>query len=95
MKVGSNNDIVSFSEKKDEDNSLINGGYFVCEPNVFDYINNGDTSVWEKEPLESLAKQGQLESFFHSGFWRPMDTLRDKKLLEDLWKNDKAPWKSW
>ena len=95
MKVGSNNDIVSFSEKKDEDNSLINGGYFVCEPNVFDYINDGDSTIWEKEPLESLASDGQLNLNFHDGFWKPMDSLKDKMDLNELWNADKADWKIW
>lgn len=95
MKVGMQNDIVSFSEKKDEDNSLINGGYFVCEPSVFDYIKDGDKSVWEKEPLESLAKDGQLNLNFHSEFWKPMDSLKDKLDLNELWNTDKADWKIW
>ena len=95
LKIGTNNDVVSFAEKKDEDNSLINGGYFVCEPSVFDYIVESDTTVWEKEPLEGLAKDGQLNLNFHNGFWKPMDTLRDKVELEQYWDSGKALWKKW
>ena len=95
MKVGLQNDIISFSEKKDEDNSLINGGYFVCEPIVFDYIKQGDKSIWEKEPLESLANDGQLNLNFHNGFWKPMDSLKDKIDLNELWSAGKADWKIW
>lgn len=72
----------------------INGGFFVCEPSVIDLIND-DKTTWEREPLESLASSGNLAAFKHSGFWHPMDTLRDKHYLEDLWKSGKAPWKKW
>jgi glucose-1-phosphate cytidylyltransferase len=95
MKIGNNNDVVNFAEKKDEDNSLINGGYFVCEPNVFDYIKDGDDSIWEKSPLESLARDGQLNLNFHEGFWKPMDSLKDKMDLNELWNAGKADWKIW
>jgi glucose-1-phosphate cytidylyltransferase len=95
MKIGNNNDVVNFAEKKDEDNSLINGGYFVCEPNIFDYINEGDDSIWEKSPLESLARDGQLNLNFHEGFWKPMDSLKDKMDLNELWNAGKADWKLW
>jgi glucose-1-phosphate cytidylyltransferase len=94
MKMGQNNEIISFAEKKDEDNSLINGGYFVCEPEIFDYID-GDNTVWEKEPLEELAREGQLNLNFHDGFWKPMDSLKDKIDLNDMWVNDCAEWKIW
>ena len=86
--------VKSFIEKPQGDGGWINGGFFVLSPKVLELIA-ADATVWEKEPLESLAKQGQLESFFHSGFWRPMDTLRDKSVLEDLWASGKAPWKNW
>ena len=86
--------VKSFIEKPQGDGGWINGGFFILSPKVLDLIA-ADATVWEKEPLESLAKQGQLESFFHSGFWRPMDTLRDKSVLEDLWASGKAPWKNW
>jgi glucose-1-phosphate cytidylyltransferase len=76
------------------DNAWINGGFFVVEPKALDYIT-GDHSVWEREPLEILAKTGQLAAFRHYGFWQPMDTLRDKNLLEEMWESNKAPWKKW
>ena len=72
----------------------INGGYFVCEPSVFDLIE-GDSTTWEKEPMENLALTGNLAAYKHTGFWQSMDTLRDKHLLEDIWKSGKAPWKVW
>ena len=86
--------ITSFHEKPSGDGAWINGGYFVLEPNVIDYIDN-DATVWEQEPLQNLAKDGLLSAYKHSGFWQPMDTLRDKHFLESLWENDKAPWKKW
>ncbi|MBW4697980.1 MAG: glucose-1-phosphate cytidylyltransferase [Aphanocapsa lilacina HA4352-LM1] len=86
--------ITSFQEKPDGDGAWINGGYFVLEPGVIDFIE-GDSTVWEKEPLGKLAHLGQLSAFRHDGFWQPMDTLRDKKVLEDLWSTGKAPWKVW
>lgn len=88
------NKVVSFQEKPQGDGSWINGGFFVLEPSVFDLIP-GDSSVWEKEPLENLAAQRQLGIFRHDGFWRPMDTLRDKHELETLWDAGRAPWKTW
>ena len=94
MKIGQNNEIISFAEKKDEDNSLINGGYFVCEPEIFDYID-GDSAIWEKEPLEKLARDGELNLNFHDGFWKPMDSLKDKMDLNDMWINNCAQWKIW
>jgi glucose-1-phosphate cytidylyltransferase len=86
--------IVKFQEKPQGDGSWINAGYFVLSPRVLDYID-GDESTWEKEPLERLAENRQLSAFVHRGFWKPMDTLRDKNILEDLWNNDRAPWKIW
>ena len=86
--------INSFLEKPQGDGGWINGGFFVLSPKTLDLIN-GDEILWEKQPLESLAKQGQLQSFFHSGFWQPMDTLRDKNHLEELWASGNAPWKLW
>jgi glucose-1-phosphate cytidylyltransferase len=83
-----------FREKPEGDNAWINGGYFVLEPEVIDYID-GDATVWEKEPLEQLASEGQLNAFKHNDFWHPMDTIRDKSVLEDLWDSGEAPWKSW
>jgi len=87
--------IDSFQEKPKGDGSWINGGFFVLEPEVFEYIKEGDATIWERTPLEGLAKNGQLNAYKHSGFWQPMDTLRDKHELENLWVKDKAPWKVW
>lgn len=84
----------SFIEKPIGDGGWINGGFFVLSPKVIDHIE-GDATVWEGEPLEQLAKHGQLSAYKHSGFWRPMDTLRDKNDLESLWSKGKAPWKVW
>jgi glucose-1-phosphate cytidylyltransferase len=83
-----------FREKPQGDGAWINGGFFVLQPKVIDFID-GDASVWEAEPLEQIAQAGQLAAFRHEGFWQPMDTLRDKKLLEDLWAGGRAPWKVW
>jgi len=93
--VDNGNQITSFTEKPRGDGAWINSGFFICEPGVFKYINDGDATVWEKGPLESLAKDGQLMAFKHEGFWRPMDTLRDKNELESLWSSEKAPWRIW
>jgi glucose-1-phosphate cytidylyltransferase len=84
----------SFIEKPRGDGAWINGGFFVLSPKVFDYIAD-DTTVWEREPLERLATDGQLAAFRHSGFWHPMDTLRDKLSLEETWDRGNAPWKVW
>ena len=73
---------------------MINGGFFVLSPQVIDYILE-ETTLWEREPLERLAQEGQLAAFLHQGFWHPMDTLRDKKYLEELWATGEAPWKVW
>jgi glucose-1-phosphate cytidylyltransferase len=88
--------VSSFKEKPqgDGEGAYINGGYFVLEPQVFNYID-GDETVWEREPMERLAHTGQLAAYKHAGFWQPMDTLRDKNLLEDLWRGGRAPWKVW
>lgn len=86
--------VSEFKEKPRGDGSLINAGYFVLNRNVFDYID-GDGTTWEQTPLENLSKDGQLMAFQHSGFWKPMDTLRDKQALDDLWSNSTAPWKVW
>lgn len=88
------NRVLSFREKPQGDRSWINGGFFVLEPEVFDFIND-DSTVWEREPLEQLAKGAQLSAFKHKGFWHPMDTLRDKIKLEQLWDSGNAPWKVW
>jgi glucose-1-phosphate cytidylyltransferase len=84
----------SFKEKPRGDGSKINGGFFVLSPSVVDYIEN-DQTIWEAGPLERLAAEGQLAAFEHEGFWQPMDTLRDKNLLEEMWASGQAPWKRW
>ncbi len=86
--------VLRFQEKPKGDGSWINGGFFVLEPQVFDYIE-GDETIWEREPLENLAKDSQIIAYKHSGFWRPMDTLRDKRELGELWNTNKADWKVW
>lgn len=86
--------IRSFSEKPDGDGGWINAGFFVLEPGVIDYIE-GNATVWEREPLQQLAKEGQLSAFVHTGFWHPMDTLRDKQYLEELYEGEDPPWKVW
>jgi len=86
--------VTSFREKEDGEGAWINGGYFVLQPQVIDYIAT-DATVWEKDPLEKLAYSGQLCAYRHNGFWQPMDTLRDKNYLEDLWKSGNPPWKVW
>jgi glucose-1-phosphate cytidylyltransferase len=86
--------IESFQEKPEGDGAWINGGYFVVEPQVIDFIE-GDETVWEQGPLTKLANMDQLSAFRHSGFWQPMDTLRDRTKLEELWASGKAPWKVW
>ncbi len=94
LNIASNKQVTSFQEKPKGDGSWINGGFFVCEPKVFDYIA-GDKTIFEREPLERLANQGELFAFKHSGFWKPMDTLRDKIQLEELIEKGTAPWINW
>ena len=86
--------VKSFKEKPKGDGAMINGGFFILSPKVIDYISE-DSMAWENEPLERLAKEGELAAYKHSGFWQPMDTLRDRVLLEELWQSGKAPWKVW
>lgn len=86
--------VLNFKEKPKGDGAMINGGFFVLKPEVLKYISD-DSCVWEQEPLMTLASDEQLMAFEHQGFWQPMDTLRDKHLLEELWMSGKAPWKSW
>jgi len=88
------NQVTSFLEKPKGDGAWINGGFFVLQPEIFNYLE-GDATIWEREPLECLAKEEQLMAFKHEGFWKPMDTLRDKIELENLWNNTVAPWKVW
>ena len=94
LEINENNEITSFREKNDIDCSVINGGYMVLEPEIFNYIK-GDETVFEKEPLETLAKKHQISAYRHDGFWKCMDTLKDKNQLEELWSTGKAPWKVW
>lgn len=94
LEIDENNCINNFREKSKVDSSVINGGYMVLEPRVFDYIA-GDKTVFEKEPLQTLAAEGNLMAYRHRGFWQCMDTQRDKMLLEELWDGGNAPWKVW
>ena len=87
--------ISSFQEKPKGDGTWINGGFFLCESKVFDYIKEGDKTIFERQPLEDLAKDGELFAYKHSGFWKPMDTLRDNKVLNSLWDKNEAKWKLW
>jgi len=87
-------EIFAFQEKPRGDNTWINGGFFVCEPKVFEYIQD-DSAIWEKKPLETLAEDRELVAFRHNGFWKPMDTLREKNELEELWITGEAKWKLW
>jgi len=87
--------VLFFQEKPQGDGAWINAGFFVCQPDVFDYIPDGDKIIFEREPLESLARDGQLYTFKHDGFWKPMDTQRDKSQLEELIEKNKAPWVKW
>ncbi|WP_135552825.1 glucose-1-phosphate cytidylyltransferase [Paenibacillus cymbidii] len=88
------NNVSRFREKPQTDDGWINGGFFVLEPGVFELLENDET-IWEKEPLERLAASGQLAAYRHRGFWQPMDTLRDKRKLEEWWASGSAPWKVW
>ena len=88
------NSVISFMEKPKGDGAWINGGFFVCQPEVLDYISE-DNTIFERDPLENIASQGQMMAYKHEGFWKPMDTLRDKQELESLWDSGQAPWKSW
>lgn len=85
----------AFTEKPAGDGMWINAGYFICEPEVFSYITEGDSTIFEKAPLENLAKDGKMHSYKHIGFWKPMDTLRDNTELNAMWDSGKAPWKKW
>lgn len=95
LHIDNNKEVVSFQEKPKGDKSWISGGFFVCEPRVFDFIPKGDNVVFEHAPLRKLSAKGQLRAYKHYGFWKCMDVLRDKLELEELWKKGKAPWKVW
>jgi glucose-1-phosphate cytidylyltransferase len=94
LKFGPDDRVDKFQEKPDGDGSWINGGFFVLSPKVIERIEK-DSTIWEREPLDGLAKDGELIAFKHDGFWQPMDTLREKIMLNDLWNSGKAPWKVW
>ena len=93
--IADNGTVRAFQEKPQGDGAWINGGFFVLEPKVFDYIKDGDSTIWERAPLENLAKRGELAAYTQTKFWKCMDTLRDKTELENLWQSGKAPWKVW
>jgi len=93
--INNNGIVESFREKPQGDGAWISGGFFVMEPGVFDYLTNGDSTILERKPLEQLAENGQLNAFKHYGFWRPMDTLRDRNELNDMWTKGTAPWALW
>jgi glucose-1-phosphate cytidylyltransferase len=96
LNINKENIVTKFSEKRDEDVNWINGGYFVCSKEVFKYIKEGnDDEIWESSPLENLANDNQLVAYKHEGFWRPMDSLKDKKDLNELWNTNNAKWKIW
>ncbi|GIW23342.1 MAG: glucose-1-phosphate cytidylyltransferase [Candidatus Sericytochromatia bacterium] len=95
LNIYENNKVTGFVEKPKGDGHWINGGFFVCEPEVFEYIEDEINTVFEQEPLRNLAKDGKMYAYRHTGFWKAMDTLRDKKELERLWNSGNAPWKVW
>ena len=86
--------VADFSEKPDDEGGLINGGFFVLSPEIGQYLED-DATIWEQAPLRGLARDGELRAFHHRGFWKPMDTLRDRQQLEEMWDSGKAPWKVW
>ncbi|MCB9262683.1 MAG: glucose-1-phosphate cytidylyltransferase [Flavobacteriales bacterium] len=94
LSIGDGNQVSSFIEKPHGDGNWINGGFFVCQPEVMNFIN-GDHTIFEREPLENLAKEGELYAYKHQGFWQCMDTLRDKTYLNEMWESGKAQWKKW
>ncbi|TDA69558.1 glucose-1-phosphate cytidylyltransferase [Sulfuricurvum sp. IAE1] len=95
LNIAENGEVTHFLEKPKGDGGWINAGFFVCEPKVFDYITEGDGTIFEQAPLQNLARDGEIYTFQHEGFWKPMDTLRDKQELQKLWDTKKAPWKVW
>ncbi len=95
MNVDASAAVTAFTEKPPGDGAVINGGFFVLEPAVFDYLTEGDATIFERGPLERLAGERQLSAFRHEGFWQPLDTLRDKNQLEALWEGGRAPWRVW
>jgi glucose-1-phosphate cytidylyltransferase len=94
LSIDDNDRVLSFSEKPDGDGRWINGGFLILSPSVGDYLVD-DSTVWEREPIEVLAKTGEVGAYKHTGFWHPMDTVHDKESLESIWNSDSAPWKVW
>jgi len=95
LNIRDDQSVHSFMEKPKGDGAWINGGYFVCEPEIFNYLDGDDSTVWEQNPMEQLALDGQMMAYKHKGFWRPMDTLKDKHDLNAMWDSNDAPWKIW
>lgn len=95
LNIEKNNQVTKFLEKPKGDGNWVNAGFFVCEPKVFDYILEGDGIVFEQEPLQNLAEDGEIFTYQHEGFWKPMDSLKDKNDLNSLWESNAAPWKIW
>ena len=95
LTINAQDEITSFAEKPQGDGAWVNSGFFVCQPEVMNFIDDGEDVVFEKKPLESLAAAGQLHAYKHRGFWQPMDTMKDKMTLTALWEQKKAPWKVW
>lgn len=95
LDISATNQVLEFKEKPKGDGSWINAGFFVCEPKIFDFITEGDGTVFERKPLMTLAKLGEIFTYKHKSFWMPMDTLRDKNLLQSIWDSGKVPWKIW
>ena len=95
LDIDESENIRNFMEKPKTEAGWINGGFFVCEPEVFDYISENESCIFEQEPLQNLALDGKMIAYKHSGFWQPMDTFRDNQKLNKLWKDNKAPWKTW
>jgi glucose-1-phosphate cytidylyltransferase len=95
LDLSSENDVNSFVEKPKGDGLWINGGYMVCNPSVLDYILEGDKSVWEQDPMQNIALKNEMKAYKHNGFWKPMDTLKDRNDLNNMWESGKAPWKIW
>jgi glucose-1-phosphate cytidylyltransferase len=94
LEIRPDEEVVDFREKPEGDGDMVNAGFFVLSRAVIDYID-GDQTIWERDPMERLAREHQLKAYRHRGFWQPMDTLRDRTLLEDLWARGRAPWKRW
>ena len=94
LDVDAEGQIRSFREKEEKDGAVINGGFMVLEPEIFDYLQD-DNTILEQSPMQNLAAEGKLMGYYHDGFWQCMDTQREKKLLEELWASGKAPWKRW